>query len=312
MAHAFISYVRDNAVDVDRLCADLIKAGVKVWLDRNDIHPGARWRDAIRDAIRSGDYFIACFSAEYAARGKAYMNEELTLAIEELRQLPASRIWFIPVLLSECEVPARSIGAGETLLDINWIPLYADWMEGIRRILSIVNPTPMEVQRLIEALRSDDTEIRRSAARALGDKAHPSAAKALTAALNDSDESVHQEAIGALSRYGALGVEALADAVLTADSETANRLTRTILSRVAVEQDDAAFTILAKVYRSGGDRHRATIDNSIGRLKSWYQYDYDSKMGEVMMFEGLLGQYPVREERALKALDALLGKLGSG
>ena len=62
--HVFISYVRENKKDVDRLCQDLESNGVNVWLDRNDIKPGARWKEAIREAIRKGDYFIACFSDE--------------------------------------------------------------------------------------------------------------------------------------------------------------------------------------------------------------------------------------------------------
>ncbi len=33
------------------------------------------------------------------------MNEELVLAIDERRKYSTSRLWFIPVLLSECDVP---------------------------------------------------------------------------------------------------------------------------------------------------------------------------------------------------------------
>ena len=63
--HVFISYVRENQDQVDRLCQDLEKSGVNVWLDRHSIKPGARWKIAIRKAIRHGDFFIACFSDEY-------------------------------------------------------------------------------------------------------------------------------------------------------------------------------------------------------------------------------------------------------
>ena len=52
--HVFISYVRENKEQVDRLCQDLETHGVKVWLDRNDIKPGARWKDAI--PLRDSDY----------------------------------------------------------------------------------------------------------------------------------------------------------------------------------------------------------------------------------------------------------------
>ena len=49
--HVFISYVRENQDQVDKLCEKLKQHGVNVWLDRNSIKPGARWKDAIREAI---------------------------------------------------------------------------------------------------------------------------------------------------------------------------------------------------------------------------------------------------------------------
>src|SRR4051812_8885595 len=65
LAHVFISYLRENRDTIDRLANELRNRGVTVWLDRNNIDPGARWRDAIRKAIQSGNFFLACFSKEY-------------------------------------------------------------------------------------------------------------------------------------------------------------------------------------------------------------------------------------------------------
>ena len=132
--HVFLSYVRDNAVVVDRLVKDLADRGVTVWLDRERLIPGQRWRDVIREAIRSGDLFVACFSREYLERDRSYMNEELTVAIEELRQRQANRSWFIPVSLDGCSIPARNIGAGETIHDLQWVDLGADWDRGVASI----------------------------------------------------------------------------------------------------------------------------------------------------------------------------------
>ena len=81
MQHVFISYIHENEEMVDKLCKALELHGIKVWLDRNDIKPGSRWKQAIREAIREGAFFIACFSKEYNKRDKTYMNEELTIAI---------------------------------------------------------------------------------------------------------------------------------------------------------------------------------------------------------------------------------------
>jgi len=135
--HIFLSYVRENASTVDRLAADLRALGVTVWLDRENIVPGRRWRDAIREAIRAGDLFVACFSREFLTRDVSYMNEELIIAIEELRLRPTDRAWFIPASLDGASIPPRSIGAGETLTDLQWVDLGSDWNRGVKMIAEL-------------------------------------------------------------------------------------------------------------------------------------------------------------------------------
>lgn len=136
---AFVSYVRENSSEVDKLCRDLASRGVATWKDRDDLIPGARWKDSIRAAIQDGSGFIACFSAAYRDRERSYMNEELAIAVEELRQRPRDRSWFFPVLLdASSEVPATPIGFGETLRDLQSVSLFADWGPGVDRLARAV------------------------------------------------------------------------------------------------------------------------------------------------------------------------------
>ncbi len=79
MARAFLSYVRDDQAQIDRLCQELRAQNVDVWLDRDSIEPGQRWQPAIRRAIEDGAFFLACFSQSYANRSATYMEEELAL-----------------------------------------------------------------------------------------------------------------------------------------------------------------------------------------------------------------------------------------
>ena len=144
MKRVFISYVRENTEMVDQLYQELKSYGIQVWLDQNDIAPGLRWKREIRRAIQQGAFFIACFSQEYNERDKTYMNEELTIAIEELRQRPTDSAWFIPVKLNECEIPDLDIGGGDTLRDLQYVNLYENWDVNIRRILEIVQPASSE------------------------------------------------------------------------------------------------------------------------------------------------------------------------
>lgn len=135
--HVFISYLRDNADVVDQLVAGLRARGVSVWLDRDSIGLGQRWKGTIHEAIRSGHLFIACFSREYSTRDKSYMNEELTVAIEELRQRPKDRSWFIPVSLDGTDIPSIAIGAGETLQDLQRLDLSTEGQNAAEMIAHV-------------------------------------------------------------------------------------------------------------------------------------------------------------------------------
>jgi tetratricopeptide (TPR) repeat protein len=135
----FISYIHENKEEAYRLCEDLKKSGIKVWIDRDKIKPGHFWPDVIRDAIKKGAFFIACFSKEFNERIRSHMHEELTLAIEELRKRPKDRAWFIPVLFSG-EVPNLTISDGVTIRHIQWVDLSQGWDNGINEILSVVSP----------------------------------------------------------------------------------------------------------------------------------------------------------------------------
>ena len=146
MQHVFISYVRENEKAVSRLYHDLASRGIRVWLDRNEIKPGVRWKSAIRKAIQEGAYFIACFSKEYNDRDKTYMNEELTVATEVLRQQPFDKAWFIPIKLNECKIPDRDIGGGETFEDFQWVDLHEDWDIGIQKLLKSISPDTSDAE----------------------------------------------------------------------------------------------------------------------------------------------------------------------
>ncbi|MFC1717166.1 toll/interleukin-1 receptor domain-containing protein [Candidatus Poribacteria bacterium] len=140
-SHIFISYVSENTEQVQKLKKDLTKHGIEVWVAQEELPPGAWWKQDIRRAISRGTFFIACFSKEYNKRNRTYMNEELILALEELRLRPNDKKWFIPVKLSECEIPDWDIGLGKTLKDIQYAELYKDWETGVGRILQVIHPS---------------------------------------------------------------------------------------------------------------------------------------------------------------------------
>jgi TIR domain len=138
--HVFISYVHEDSAQVNQLQQALQAAGIPVWRDTADLWPGEDWRAKIRGAITENAFvFIACFSQRSLARGKSYQNEELTLAIEQLRLRPPEHPWLIPVRFDECEIPDRDIGGGRTLTSIQRADLFGERSdEGAARLVAAV------------------------------------------------------------------------------------------------------------------------------------------------------------------------------
>jgi hypothetical protein len=125
--HAFVSYVREDARHVDQMQRDLEAGGIPVWRDTADLWPGEDWRSKIRSAITDNALvFIACFSHDSVSRAKSYQNEELTLALEQLRLRRPGSPWLIPVRFDDCVVPDLDIGSGRTLASIQRANLFGN------------------------------------------------------------------------------------------------------------------------------------------------------------------------------------------
>jgi TIR domain-containing protein len=114
--HAFISYVHEDWPSADRLQRILQGAGIRVWRDTADLWPGEDWRLKIRRAITDDALvFLACFSRNSLARQKSYQNEELALAVSQIRLRAPGEPWLIPVRFDDCTIPDIDIGGGRSL-----------------------------------------------------------------------------------------------------------------------------------------------------------------------------------------------------
>ncbi|NRQ36301.1 toll/interleukin-1 receptor domain-containing protein [Nonomuraea sp. NN258] len=138
--HAFISYVREDKDRVDRLQDILESAGIRVWRDIDDLWPGQDWKIEIRNAITSGSLaFIACFSEHTQARQTSYQNEELLLAVDQVRLRPPGAAWLIPVRFADCAPPEFDLGAGRTLGSLQRVDLFgSSWERGTARLVAAV------------------------------------------------------------------------------------------------------------------------------------------------------------------------------
>jgi ribonuclease E len=140
VGHVFISYVREDSGEVDELQLELEAAGIRVWRDTADLWPGEDWDAKIRQAItRDALVFIACFSSHSVARQRSYQNEELLLAIEQLRRRQPGDPWLIPVRFDDCELPGYQLGAGRTLTSLHRADLFGpDRRRAAERLVTAV------------------------------------------------------------------------------------------------------------------------------------------------------------------------------
>jgi hypothetical protein len=147
--HAFISHAPEDAAAVDRLHAELESAGIPVWRDLSML-PGDDWQATIRRAITDDALvFLAGFSSRSLLSGPSRQNEEIALAIEQLRARPPGELWLIPVRFDDCRIPDWDIGGGRTLRSLRAADLFGErtrreteqLITSIQRVLSVTGTT---------------------------------------------------------------------------------------------------------------------------------------------------------------------------
>jgi hypothetical protein len=256
VTHVFISYVRQNSVVVDKLAAELSARGANVWLDRKDLGGGARWKGEIKKAIRNGDFFLACFSREYNDRDSSYMNEELTEAIEILRQKPTDRTWFIPVLIGGGHIPPRRISSVEDLSDLNGVDL-SDWNDGIARILKTIgldDPNLARALRLVNVARDFNLDESLTAIEQFG-QLKLADGRILSVLVDATASGTHplikEAAVRSLSAIGRDAVPALAIALATAE-EVSRKAILHALRKMGPAAEGAVPQILAILQENQG------------------------------------------------------------
>jgi len=127
----FLAYVEEDAALVRRLHDALLAGRFDPWFDKTKLLPGQNWPRAIETAIHTSDFFIGCFSPRALVKRGSFQSE-LRFALECARQMPLDEIFFIPVRLAECAVPA---GVARR---IHYVDLFPDWDSGVRRLLAVL------------------------------------------------------------------------------------------------------------------------------------------------------------------------------
>jgi hypothetical protein len=95
----FICHDHQNREEAIQLYNQLSSKGYTPWLDREDIHGGAKWAELIEEKIREIDCFVVLHTRELATRVEGYVITEIKLAIQKELGISKGVNFIIPYLL---------------------------------------------------------------------------------------------------------------------------------------------------------------------------------------------------------------------
>jgi hypothetical protein len=103
----FISYAREDMAAAKRFDASLESAGVKTWIDTNDLKPGAVWSTAIEDEINyEAPAFVSLISSNTEQTVDRWFIAERNLAALRARKFPNLEQFYFPVVIDPGLVPS--------------------------------------------------------------------------------------------------------------------------------------------------------------------------------------------------------------
>ena len=114
--NVFLIHAHSDKEIVHKLYTRLIKDGMHVWLDAENLQPGQDWQHEIRKAILKSDVVIVCLSRGFDQQ-QGYRHEELKVALEKAKLFISDEIFIVPVRLEKCDMP-------ETLRHLQRVDLF--------------------------------------------------------------------------------------------------------------------------------------------------------------------------------------------
>ena len=128
----FLAHASEDKHYVKKLYKTLKDNGLDPWLDEENLMPGVRWDDKIKEAIKNARFFLACLS-NHSVSKSGYIQKELRLALEELEKKASDVIYFIPALIEDVELPNITVGT-INLTDYQAAKIFDD--EGLQKLIN--------------------------------------------------------------------------------------------------------------------------------------------------------------------------------
>jgi len=127
----FIGYASEDLPRARRLSRQLRAAGLRPWLDQEQLLPGQNWPRAIDRAIQTADFAIQCFSSNSVAR-RGYFHKELRMVMEAASRVPFEEVFLLPVRFEKCTLPDRVVS------QYQYLDLFPNWNEGVGALIDVI------------------------------------------------------------------------------------------------------------------------------------------------------------------------------
>jgi len=130
----FLSYAHEDWETAERLFADLVDRGHRLWFDRRDFQPEQGVDAQVLNAIRESAYFILLLTPVSASK-VGYIRREIRLSLDMIREFGLGDAFVIPVRAQLCQPLQDELGGLSQFVD-----LFPDWNHGVEA-LSAAIPT---------------------------------------------------------------------------------------------------------------------------------------------------------------------------
>jgi len=124
---AFISHSSKDKPFVRQLAADLVAAGVQIWIDEQRIRVGDSIPERIAQGVADSDFFLVIISTESVK--SAWVQKELNQAL--IHEIEKRRVRIMPVLLNKVELP-------ETIIDKKYADFTESYAKGLDELLTSI------------------------------------------------------------------------------------------------------------------------------------------------------------------------------
>ncbi len=127
----FLCYAKKDREIALRLCNDLNRSEIQVWLDEKKLLPGQNRKLEIRQAIKTCSHFLILISS-HSTTQRGHFQKELKYALDLLDEFPPGEIFVIPIRLDKSQV------IYEKLEDIHYTDFFPSYESGLKKVIQSI------------------------------------------------------------------------------------------------------------------------------------------------------------------------------